>query len=64
MYKYIAEWGYNGARNKNTFVEYFQSESPDLSDVSDRIRKYICIKYNWNDIRLHVTIENIKHITV
>ena len=64
MYKYIATWNYNGAKNKNTFVNYFESERSDIKEVTLKIRSYICIRYNWNDVNLSVIRENIDYITV
>ena len=64
MYKYLATWSYSGAKNKNTFVDYFESENPDLKEVTLKIRSYLCIRYNWNDINLSVIRENIDYITV
>ena len=64
MYKYIATWNYNGAKNKNTFVNYFESERSDIKEVTLKIRSYLCIRYNWSDINLSVIRENIDYITV
>lgn len=64
MFKYIATWNYNGAKNKNTFVNYFESERYDIKEVTLKIRSYLCTRYNWNDINLSVIRENIDYITV
>ena len=64
MYKYIATYNCNGEKDKYTFVNYFESESYDLKEVTLKIRSYLCIRYNWNDINLSVIRENIDYITV
>ena len=64
MYKYVATWNYNGAKNHNTFVDYFESENSDILEVTEKIRTYLEKRYNWNDINLSVVRQNINYTTI
>ncbi len=64
MYKYVATWNYNGAKNTNTFIDYFESENSDINEVTLKIRCYLAIKYNWNNINLSVSRQNINYTTI
>lgn len=64
MYKYIATWSYRGAINTHTFVTYFESKSSCLVEIEDKIRAYLCSRYNWPDINLSVSFQMIDYITI
>ena len=64
MFKYVATWNYIGVMNRNTFVDYFESESSNIIEVSNKIHFYLKEKYNYNDIHLSVERQNIKYIII
>ncbi len=64
MYKYVATWNYNGAKNTNTFVDYFESEDSNINEVTLKIRGYLAIKYNWSNLNLSVARQNINYTTI
>lgn len=64
MYKYVAIWNYIGVMNRNTFVDYFESESPNITEVANKIHFYLKEKYNYSDIHLSVERQNIKYIII
>ena len=64
MYKYVATWNYNGAKNTNTFIDYFESENSDIKEVTLKIRCYLAIKYNWRNLNLSVARQNINYTTI
>jgi len=64
MYKYVATWNYNGAKNTNTFIDYFESENSDIKEVTLKIRCYLAIKCNWHNLNLSVTRQNINYTII
>ena len=64
MYKYVATWSYRGAKNTNTFVDYFESENSDIKEVTLKIRCYLAIKYNWSNLNLSVIRQNINYTII